>query len=72
MKQPKFVDCEEVTPGVWASGADIHKARAAAVTLPDLNKRRDQTIDDIPNAGGPLVFWIMLGVVVLLALMRGH
>ena len=70
MRQHTFIDCVEVRPGVWASREDADKVNAAQITLPDLGKGRAQTIDDIPDAGSPLVFWVMLAVVVLIALLR--
>jgi hypothetical protein len=71
MKPKYFVDCEEVAPGVWASGDDVFKVRAAQPALPDLGKGRARTLDDIPNAGTPVEFWAFVLCLFLLLVIAG-
>lgn len=58
MKNPHFVDIEEIAPGVWASPNEREKVRAATPAI-GVNKARPHTLEDIPNAGSPAAFWAM-------------
>lgn len=72
MRPPHFVDCVEVSPGVWASPDEAEQIRAKAPAIADLNGHaRRMTPADIPSAGIALEFWIILAGLLLFAWLRG-
>lgn len=71
MRNPNFIDLEEVAPGQYATAREKHKARAAMPAIGE-NKARPFTVDDIPDAGSPATFWVLVGLCFLaLVFFRG-
>lgn len=61
-------DLIEIAPGEWATAAEAEKLKAKATVIADLNARkRNRTIEDIPDLGTPVEFWAVIVFLFLLA-----